>query len=159
MSRAHARLRVLVSSGTQTTITIEATNSVDVRMPVQRFVLAIFAIGWAVHAASAQAKLAKGRVEAGRALALRACSGCHVVASDQPFQPIYAGPPRPPDFKEIASRSNVTAASLQRHLQTLPAVPKNLRMANPLLSSEEGRDVVAFIISLRDKPATPTQPR
>jgi cytochrome c1 len=42
---------------------------------------------------------------------------------------------------------------LLHHVETLPAVPKNLRMANPLLSSQELRDVVAFIISLRDIPA------
>jgi hypothetical protein len=98
-------------------------------------------------------KLAAGNAEDGRTFALRACTGCHVVAPDQPFKPIYTGPPRPPDFKEIAKRPNLAAASLLHHVETLPAVPKNLRMANPLLSSQELRDVVAFIISLRDIPA------
>jgi hypothetical protein len=77
------------------------------------------------------------------------------VAPDQPFKPIYTGSPYPPDIKEIANQSNMAAASLRHHLETLPAVPKNSRMANLLLSSQELRNVVAFIISLRDKPAAP----
>jgi hypothetical protein len=69
-------------------------------------------------------KLAAGNAEDGRTFALRACTGCHVVAPDQPFKPIYTGPPRPPDFKEIAKRPNLAAASLLHHVETLPAVPK-----------------------------------
>jgi cytochrome c1 len=34
-------------------------------------------------------------------------------------------------------------------------VPEDLPMGTPLLSSQELRDLVAFIISLRDKPAAP----
>ena len=140
----------------------DATYSMDVQVQMRTFaVLAIIAvsIGWGMQYANAQTKFVEGGVEAGRALALRACTGCHVVTADQPFEPVFTGPPRPPDFKEIANTPNITAASLQHHLQTLPAVPKNLRMANPLLSSQERRDVVGFIISLRDKPAAPTLPR
>jgi hypothetical protein len=50
-----------------------------------------------------------------------------------------------------------TAASLQHYLETLPAVPENSHMPNLLLSTLEIRDVAAFIVSLRDKPAAPTQ--
>jgi len=112
-------------------------------------------IGWTLLGASAQTKQAD--VEAGRHLALLACTGCHIVAPDQPFKPIYAGPPYPPNFKDIANRSNLTAAALQHHLETLPAVPQNSRMPNQVLSSEELRNVVAFILSLRDKPKVPKQ--
>jgi mono/diheme cytochrome c family protein len=105
--------------------------------------------------AQMQTTLVAGNAEDGRTFALRACTGCHVVAPDQPFEPIYAGPPSPPTFKEVANQPKVTAASLRHHLETLPAVPKNLHMANPLLSSQELRDVVAFIITLRDKPVAP----
>jgi len=90
-------------------------------------------------------------------MALLACTGCHLVAPDQPFKPVYAPPPHPPDFKEIANRPNITAASLQHYLETLPAVPENSHMPNLSLSSQEIRDVAAFIVSLRDKPAAPTQ--
>lgn len=121
--------------------------------------LAVIAVSvaWTAPAANAQTKLAEGKAEAGRILALRVCTGCHLVASDQPFKPVYAPPPYPPDFKEIANRSNVTAASLQHHLETLPAMPTNASMPNLMLSMQEIRDVVAFIVSLRDKPAAPRQ--
>lgn len=108
-------------------------------------------------AANAQTTSIEGKAEAGRTFALQACTGCHLVAPDQPFMPIYTGLPRPPDFREIANQSNTTAASLRHHLETLPAVPKDLHMANPLLSRQELRDVVAFIISLRHSPAGPAR--
>jgi mono/diheme cytochrome c family protein len=112
---------------------------------------------WASPAIKAQMMQIEGDIAAGRDLALLACTGCHVVAPNQPFKPLYAGPPFPPDFKDVANRPNVTASSLQQHLDTLPSVPENSHMPNLLLSSEEVRDVVAFIVSLRDKPAAPTQ--
>ena len=111
--------------------------------------VAVF-IGWAPLGASAQTRQAD--VEAGRHLALFACTGCHVVMPDQPFKPLYEGAPHPPDFKDIANRRNVSAAALQHQLETLPAVPQNSRMPNQVLSSQEVRNVVAFILSLRDKP-------
>ncbi|HMK69674.1 MAG TPA: c-type cytochrome [Xanthobacteraceae bacterium] len=122
-------------------------------------VLAVIAASaaWTAPAATAQTKLVEGRAEAGRSLALLACTGCHVVSSDQPFKPIRTVPPRPPDFKEIANRPNTTAASLQHYLETLPAIPEDSRMPNPVLSTQEIRDVAAFIISLRDKSAGPSQ--
>lgn len=110
-------------------------------------------MAWAAPGTEAQTKLVVGDVEAGRHFALLACTGCHVVTPDQPFKPIRDGLPRPPDFKGIANRSNVTAAFLEHHLATLPAVPQDAHMPNPMLSSQGIRDVVAFIVSLRDKPS------
>lgn len=129
-------------------------------MKMRRFaVLAAVAVStaWAAPATNAQTKPVEGKAEAGRTFALLACTGCHVVAPDQPFKPVNTGPPRPPDFKEIANQPNITAASLQHHLETLPAVPPNSHMPNPMLSRQELRDVVAFIITLRNKPAAPIQ--
>jgi mono/diheme cytochrome c family protein len=123
-------------------------------MKTWRFAALVFLAGstaWAAAALNAQTKLMEGDAAVGRDMALLACTGCHVVAPNQPFKPINSGPPRPPDFKEIANRPNVTMASLQRHLETLPAVPENSHMPNLMLSSDELRDVVAFIVSLRDK--------
>jgi hypothetical protein len=80
-----------------------------------------------------------------------------IVAPDQPFKPVFTGPPQPPDFKDIANGPGVTAATLQRHLSSLPAVPRRPSMANPELTPKQLRDVTAFILSLRDKPAAPAQ--
>jgi mono/diheme cytochrome c family protein len=121
--------------------------------------LAAFAASttWAAPAITAQIKPIEGEIVAGRDMALLACTGCHVVAPNQPFKPLYPGPPFPPDFKDIANRPSNSADSLQRYLDTLLAVPGDSHMPNLLLSSDEVRDVVAFIISLRDKPPVSTQ--
>ena len=110
-------------------------------------------MAWSAPGTEAQTKLVAGDVEAGRRFALLACTGCHLVTPDQPSKPIRNGLPRPPDFKDIAKQSDVTAAFLQHHLETLPAIPTDAHMPNLMLSSQEIRDVVAFIISLRDQPA------
>ncbi len=91
-----------------------------------------------------------GRAGAGRDLALRACTGCHVVSPDQPFAPIIDRAPPPPDFRSIANMPNTTAASLRRYLSQLPAVPPPGRMADPYLNRDEREDIIAFIMSLRE---------
>jgi len=118
-----------------------------------------FAVAAAIAAVAATAELAAhaqpkpaGDVQEGRAFALEACTGCHVVAADQPFKPIYAGDIHPPDFKDIASKPGVTADSLIYYLDTLPTIPKDSHMANADLTPEQTRDVVAYILSLRGKP-------
>jgi mono/diheme cytochrome c family protein len=80
-------------------------------------------------------------------LALEACTGCHVVAADQPFPPLLKGAP---DFQEIANRPNVTAASLRRTIAALPQVPRRGHMANPHLTDDQLADVAAFIMTLRE---------
>jgi mono/diheme cytochrome c family protein len=119
-------------------------------------VTAVATVGPAL-AIHAQTKLVAGDRANGRIFALRACTGCHIVAPDQPFKPVFTGPPHPPDFKDIANKPNVTAATLQRHLLSLPTVPQRPSMANPVLTSQQLRDVTAFIVSLRDKPVEPAQ--
>ena len=106
---------------------------------------------WVATAACAQTKPVDGSVAAGRALALQACTSCHVVTADQPYKPILKRTPSPPDFKDIANKPNVTAGSLRRYLASLPAIPKGSEMANPDLTEEELRDVTAFIMTLGDK--------
>jgi mono/diheme cytochrome c family protein len=99
-------------------------------------------------AAHGQSKPA-GDAKEGRAFALEACTGCHVVAADQPFKPIYVGDIRPPDFKTIANKPDVTTDSLIHYLDALPTIPKNSQMANADLTPEQTRDVAAYILSLR----------
>jgi mono/diheme cytochrome c family protein len=99
----------------------------------------------------AQGKPVDGSVEAGRDLALNACTGCHMVARDQPYPPIYKGKGRPPDFKDIANKPDMNAAALRNYLASLPVVPKTGKMANPDLTEDEMRDVSNFIMTLRDE--------
>jgi mono/diheme cytochrome c family protein len=98
--------------------------------------------------ASAQkAQTDRGDADAGRDLAEQACTGCHVVSADQPFAPLLKGPP---DFREIANRPNVTAASLRRTITAMPLVPRKGRMANPHLADDQLADVAAYIMTLRE---------
>jgi mono/diheme cytochrome c family protein len=117
-------------------------------MTVQKFVALVFAAMSAASNAPAQTR-PQGDVQEGRAFALEACTACHVVAPDQRFKPITTATPRPPDFKEIANRPNVTTASLLHTLQSMPTIPKDSLMANADLTDEQARDVVAYILSLR----------
>ena len=111
-------------------------------------------IGWP-PVASSQTGHAPPDAAAGRALALQACTGCHIVLPQQPFKPVFTGSPHPPDFKDIANEPDLTASSLERHLKSLPAVPQGPSMANPDLTSQELADVIAFILTLRNGAVAP----
>ena len=96
--------------------------------------------------ANAKRSSDRGDADAGRDLALEACTGCHVISNDQPFAPPLKGSP---DFREIANRPNVTAASLHRTIAALPQVPRRGRMANPQLRDDQLADVAAYIMTPR----------
>ena len=110
-------------------------------------VLFVSLIAIAVDTADAKKSTDLGDAGAGRDLALEACTGCHVVSNDQPFAPLLKGSP---DFREIANRPNVTAASLRRTIAALPLVPRKGRMANPHLTEDQLADVTAYIMTLRE---------
>jgi mono/diheme cytochrome c family protein len=117
------------------------------------FVAAVLSVAFIVTiaaTAAARDSSAPGRAAAGRDLALRACTGCHIVSPDQPFAPIIDRKPPPPDFRTIANMPNTTAASLRRYLSHLPPVPPPGRMADPYLNRDEREDIIAFIMTLRE---------
>ncbi len=87
-----------------------------------------------------------GDADAGRELAISVCSGCHAVSEGQSFALTD-----PPDFLTIANRPDVTAASLRRRIAKLPHVPLRGRMPNPMLNAEELADVVAYIMTMRER--------
>jgi mono/diheme cytochrome c family protein len=111
-----------------------------------RVALFVSLIATAVESASAKNPLDGGDADAGRDLALDARSGCHIVADHQQFAPLL----RAPDFREIANRPNVTAASLRHTIAALPQVARKGRMANPQLRDDQLADVTAYIMTLRE---------
>jgi hypothetical protein len=121
-----------------------------------RVLIAAAVVAHAELAAHAQPKPAPDAKE-GRAFALQAGTGCHIVASDQPFKPIHLGEIHAPDFKDIANRPGATADSLVHYLDTLPTIPKDSHMANADLTAEQTRHVAAYILSLRDKQPVPVR--
>jgi len=86
---------------------------------------------------------------AGRDLALRACTGCHIVSPDQPFAPLINRTPPPPDFVAIASKPNTTPQSLRRFFASLRPVPLPGQMADPYLMQRDLENIIAFIMTLR----------
>jgi mono/diheme cytochrome c family protein len=104
-----------------------------------------------MRSGDAQRLAASGNADAGRTLALRFCTGCHVVSADQPFPPLLTAPQAPPDFHAIVNKPNTTEASLHRFLSTLPPVPARSHMANPELSHRELEDIIAFMLTLQER--------
>lgn len=91
------------------------------------------------------------QIRAGRALALKVCTACHLVLPDQESAPILR-PPAPP-FHSIALRRGTTADSLQGFLSGPHRnVGSAQNMPNPMLMDDQIRQVAAFVLSLRDRP-------
>lgn len=131
---------------------LEQRNTVGRASAVGKFIAAALSgavIGCFAWSADAQKASTPGDAVAGRALALTACTGCHVVLPDQRFAPVFTGPPPPPDFGAIANRPNTSATSLRKFLSTLHPVPPPQQMADPYLTSREREDLIAFILTLR----------
>jgi mono/diheme cytochrome c family protein len=94
-------------------------------------------------AAGAQKTVAEGdpAAAAGRAFALQACTPCHVVSSRQLSPPRFA---TAPDFRAIANTPAMTASALHAFLSS-----PHPTMPSLILSRQEEKDVIAYILSLR----------
>ena len=96
------------------------------------------ALAFMSHGALAQ----EGSVDRGRAVALQLCSGCHFVAEGQrPPSPVHA-----PTFRAVASNPTASETTLRNFLRTPHPIMPML-----ILSADETRDVVAYILSLRQR--------
>ncbi len=96
-------------------------------------------------ATSAQA----ARIKEGHRLALELCSVCHVVAPDQVGAPALRNPG--PSFRDIANRPDTTCASLRAILTTThSSSTPPFSMPNPHLTEGQLRDMVGYILSMRD---------
>jgi mono/diheme cytochrome c family protein len=83
-----------------------------------------------------------GDIRQGRQLARDVCSSCHAVRAGEFQSPLATAP----SFEEIANTPGMTAAALNFWLtahvhRTMPLL---------ILSSQQVRDVSAYILSLRD---------
>lgn len=93
--------------------------------------------------ACAQTPYFTGDPQAGRDFALEVCTPCHVVSSEQLAPRRFA---TAPDFRDIANTRGTTATSLAAFLHTShPSMP------NLVLSADEARDVIAYILSLQER--------
>ena len=80
----------------------------------------------------------------GRAFALEECTFCHLVESRQAFPPLL---PDAPPFKAVAKAKETTAVSLAAFLNG-----QHRTMPYFILSPQQERDVIGYILRLRDEP-------
>jgi cytochrome c len=83
-----------------------------------------------------------GDVVAGRTLAHKTCSACHSISAAQRRARLYDAP----GFDEIAGNPQTTAVSLRAFLQS-----SHPTMPNLVLTTEERDNVIAYILSLRQR--------
>lgn len=99
--------------------------------------LVIMPLLFATHAGAQELP---GNPEAGRQLARRVCSVCHVVEQGQADVPNVGAPP----FAEVAKDLSITALSLRVFLQT-----PHERMPDLMLAPQETDDVISYILTLK----------
>ena len=97
----------------------------------------------AASACAANAQEAPGDSEAGRVYAREVCSPCHAVSAEQASERTIA---IAPDFQTIANTPGMTATALRAFLQT-----PHPKMPNLILSPEQSANVIAFVLSLRER--------
>jgi len=70
------------------------------------------------------------------------CSPCHAIAAEQPNSPVAEAP----RFEDIANTSGMTATALIAWFQT-----SHPTMPNVILTDEQTRDIVQYILSLKSE--------
>lgn len=101
-----------------------------------RLASAVFLVTTSVNAYAQE-----GDARQGLAFAQQACAACHAIRQSQLSPNANA-----PTFEAIASVPGMTAIALQASLQT-----SHRSMPNLILSTEERRNVVAYILSLKPR--------
>ena len=97
--------------------------------------LALFLSAMVVRPGLAQ----EGDARAGLTVAQGTCAGCHAIRKGQQSANANA-----PAFENIASVPGMTAIALQASLQT-----SHRSMPNLILSADERKNVVAYVLSLK----------
>jgi mono/diheme cytochrome c family protein len=109
---------------------------------MQRILPYLLAMGASIGSSTATlAQDLPGDIALGRHIAESWCTRCHQINLDELAPLSY-----PPSFAEIANMPSTTALAINVFLRTSHDV-----MPNYQLSHEEIDDVVAFIMSLKDK--------
>ncbi len=90
------------------------------------------------------------KIADGRAIAMRVCAMCHVVADDQAVAPTLKPPA--PSFADIASRPEVTEAFLRDFL-TKPHGQARALSAMPgfVMPSYQADAAIAYVMSLKPR--------
>ena len=113
-----------------------------------RIVILVGILAASASAANAQDTL--GNAQAGRVLTRQVCSPCHAVTAEQASKRVIA---IGPDFQTIANTPGMTTTALGAFLQT-----PHPKMPNLILTPEQSADVIAFVLSLRDRRQPESKP-
>jgi cytochrome c2 len=109
--------------------------------------MAWMVVAWAggatTLAAYGQTPYEGGDSHKGQGFALEVCTPCHVVSKEQRSPPRFADAPA---FSAIANARGMTATALAAFLGS-----PHPTMPNLILSADEQRDVISYIISLQTK--------
>jgi len=103
----------------------------------------LFGAALVVATSAAAQQRADGNPAEGKRLTLELCAGCHVVAEDQERPAIDVVPA----FAAIANRQDTTAFRIRVFLQDTP----HPVMPNFVFTDDEVDDLIAYILSLRDR--------
>lgn len=101
------------------------------------FAIAALAVAVWAHDAQAQADLRNGR-----GVARGICANCHATRTGELNSPN----PYAPSFENIANTPGMTAAALRVALNT-----SHRLMPNIILDNAQQRDVIAYILTLKDR--------
>jgi mono/diheme cytochrome c family protein len=104
--------------------------------------VAMLAAALATTGAGATAQ--EGDIAAGYAFASEACKACHVVDPEEKSPRNLAIAPA---FRDVANTPGMTATALRVFLTS-----SHPKMPNLILNSRQTADVIAYILSLRDRP-------
>jgi cytochrome c len=116
---------------------------VDIQgLPMEQTRLAVM-VAAALTATAFNANAQDEDVAAGRAFAREACNSCHVVEPANPSPRVVA---IGPNFQDIANTKGMTATALRVFLTT-----SHPKMQNLILAPEQITDVIAYILSLRER--------
>ncbi len=92
----------------------------------------------------------EAKIADGRAIALRVCAACHVVADDQAVAPTLTPPA--PSFADIAAKPGVTEAFLRDFLVKPHGQARALSaMPGFLMPSYQADAAIAYLMSLKSR--------
>jgi mono/diheme cytochrome c family protein len=109
---------------------------------VQANVLNLFAIFILIATATVAEAQERGDARKGLSFARRVCAECHAVSPSETTSPNA----KAPIFKAVANTPGMTATALAAWLRT-----SHPTMPNLIIDPEDMDDVIAYILSLRDK--------
>jgi mono/diheme cytochrome c family protein len=95
-----------------------------------------------VAACGARAQQSIGDPEAGSLVASEFCAGCHAISVEQGMSPILQAP----RFEDVANTTGTAMGLLTWLTTSHPPMP------TIALEPEELRNIVAYILSLKDQP-------